>query len=227
MSGNEYWIAPGDMGATGFNGGKVSILVDLVAPVRVGIGLNGGLSILARPKVDNTYGEYYLRQFLNEEEAGFLRLLNSSSGNHMLAAFRQMNTVPEAQDLTRRCIKQCLTETLGTDVYVFPISGKHLWGQEDEYKEETILIAMSQVEDGFKLLSEIMEISLENPVFGMRFGSLEVQGHLSMATVWNKKFFDSDHKLNVRVLPSIEKGTLQFSNLADSCPGQKAPKSIF
>ena len=80
-------------------------------------------------------------------------------------------------------------------------------GQEDEYKEETILIAMSQVEDGFTLLSEIMEISLENPVFGMRFGSLEVQGHLSMATVWNKKFFDSDHKLNVRVLPSIEKGT--------------------
>ena len=146
-SGVKYWIAPGDLGATGFNGGKVSILVDLMTPVRVGIGLNGGTTILTRPKVDNTYGEYYLRQFLNDEEARFLRLLNPTSGNYMLAAFRQMNTVPEAQDLTRRCIKQCLAETLETDVHVFPISGKHLWGQEDDYKEETILIAMTQVED--------------------------------------------------------------------------------
>ena len=94
----------------------------------------------------------------------------------MLAAFRQMNTVLEAQDLTRRCIKQCLAETLGTDVHVFPISGNHLWGQEDDYKEETILIEMTQVEDGGKLLSEIMEIAQENPIFRMRFGSLEVQG---------------------------------------------------
>ena len=183
MSGNKYWIAPGDIGASGFNGGKVSILVDLEKPVRVGIGLNGGTPILARPKVDNTYGEYYLRQFLNDEEARFLRLLSPNSGNYMLAAFRQMNTVPEAQDLTRRCIKQCLAETIGTDVYVFPISGKHLWGQEDDYKEETILIAMSQVEDGGKLLSEIMEIPQENPVFRMRFGSLEVQGYTTMATI--------------------------------------------
>ena len=149
-SGVKYWIALGDLGATGFNGGKVSVLVDLMTPVRVGIGLNGGSTILARPKVDNTYGEYYLRQFLNDEEARFLRLLNPTSGNYMLAAFRQMNTVPEAQDLTRRCIKQCLAETLGTDVHVFPISGKHLWGQEDDYKEETILVAMTQVEDGGK-----------------------------------------------------------------------------
>ena len=111
-----------------------------------------------------------------------------------------MNTVPEAQDLTRRCIKQCLAETLGTDVYVFPISGKHLWGQEDDYKEETILIAMSQVEDGGRLLSEIMEIPQESQIFRMRFGSLEVQGHITMATIWNKKIFDSEHNLNVRVL---------------------------
>ena len=130
MSGNKYWIAPGDLGAIGFNGGKVSILVDLFSSVKVGIGLNGGSSILARPKVDNTYGEYYLRQFLNAEEVEFIRLLTPTSGNYMLAAFRQMNTVPEAQDLTRRCIKQCLAETLGTDIHVFPISGKHLWGQE-------------------------------------------------------------------------------------------------
>ena len=27
MSGNKYWIAPGDLGASGFNGGKVSILL--------------------------------------------------------------------------------------------------------------------------------------------------------------------------------------------------------
>ena len=74
-------------------------------------------------------------------------------------------------------------------------------------KEETILIAMTQAEDGGKLLSEIMEIAQENPIFRMRFGSLEVQGHLTMSTIWNKKFFDSDHRLNVRVLPSIEKGT--------------------
>ena len=39
MSGNKYWIAPGDLGATGFNGGKVSILVDLISSVTVGIGL--------------------------------------------------------------------------------------------------------------------------------------------------------------------------------------------
>ena len=66
---------------------------------------------------------------------------------------------------------------------------------------------MTQVEDGGKVLAEIMEIPQENPIFRMRFGSLEVQGHLSMATIWNKKFFDSDQKLNVRVLPRIEKGT--------------------
>ena len=79
MSGNKYWIAPGDLGASGFNGGKVSILVDLMTPVRVGIGLSGGTPILARPKVDNTYGEYYLRQFLNDDEAKYLRLLNPTS----------------------------------------------------------------------------------------------------------------------------------------------------
>ena len=72
MSGNKYWIAPGDLGATGFNGGKVSILVDLFSSVKVGIGLNDGSSILARPKVDNTYGEYYLRQFLNVEKVEFI-----------------------------------------------------------------------------------------------------------------------------------------------------------
>ena len=206
-SGAKYWIAPGDLGATGFNGGKVSILVDLITPVRVGIGLNGGSTILARPKVDMTNGEYYMRQFLNEEEANFLRLLNQTAGNYMLAAFRQLNTVPEAQDLTRRCIKQSLTEIIGTEVHVFPISGKHLWGQEGDYKEETILIAMTQVEDGGKVLSEILEIPQENPIFRMCFGSLEVQGHMSMSTVLNKKFFDSEHRLNVRVLPRIEKDT--------------------
>jgi hypothetical protein len=139
--------------------------------VRAGIGLNGRTSILARPRVDTTTSEYYLRQFLNEDEAKFLRLLNHASGNYMLAAFRQLNTVPEAQDLTRRCIKQCLTETIGTEVHVFPISGKHLWGQDEDYKEETILIAMTQVEDGGKVLAELMEIPQENPIFRLWFGS--------------------------------------------------------
>ena len=92
-SGAKYWIAPGDLEETGFNGGKVSILVDLITPVRVRIGLNGGSTILARPKVDMTNGEYYMRQFLNEEEANFLRLLNQTAGNYMLAAFMQLNTV--------------------------------------------------------------------------------------------------------------------------------------
>ena len=65
-SNEKYHLTPGDLGAIGFNGGKVSIVVELESPLLVGTSVAGGIGLLSRLPVDNVpdrKGEFYLRQF--------------------------------------------------------------------------------------------------------------------------------------------------------------------
>ena len=164
--------SPGDLGAHGFNRGKVSIVVEIDTPVVVGKFVEGGNAILSRLPVDNVpekKGEFYLRQFLSDEEATLiLSLIPNHLGkktNHLVAAFRQMSTFQNLLDLTRRCIKESLSRLLSIEIHCVPISGKHRWDLEDpeREREETILLAISTFKGGDQLIADIMHPCLLPP----------------------------------------------------------------
>ena len=174
------------------------------------------MSRLPVDSVPERKGEFYLRQFLNDEEASLLLSLipgkADTKPNHMVAAFRQMSTFQNILDMTRRCIKESLSRLLSIDIQCIPISGKHKWDLEDESREreETILLAISPFQDGHQLMADIMSLTDQNPVFKMWFGSNEVQGHVSMRTIFNRPFLETTQRLNIRRI-STEKHTDMIS----------------
>ncbi len=118
------------------------------------------------------------------------------TNDHIITIFRIMNTRTGMLNVARRGVQESLGKLLGLEVLCITLSGKHSF--EPDAKEETLLIALSTFQGGQELLKDTIGLKEDCPVYKLWIGSMELQGHLSMRTILNKRFMKSEQRINLR-----------------------------
>ena len=137
-----------NMGWRPINMERAMVLKKLENPLEVGITIKGGIrrferALVTKPDKDNKGGEYYTRQFVDEDEAAFfLSIEGKPDVDDILGGVRGLSRVTEIDDVVIRVTKNNFAGQMGGKVGVFVMSVPHDWAQSNgiELKEEPILV---------------------------------------------------------------------------------------
>ncbi len=206
----KHYLNPRDFGVTNSRNGRVSVVVEIEEKL-VGIGIRNGIQLFNRVRVDvgvGEGGEYFTRTLLDESEARIYRNLMRDPKEVALATFRLPFYSSEMVDLARRTLKNTLEQALGTRVDVIPMTFRHKFEGSSNEKEETVLVVLTEFAEMNSILADIIGLpSEEEGAFMLRVGSIELQGHRSVGSIWGKELLKSDHRINTVILGESDNNT--------------------
>ena len=186
-----------NMGWRQINMERAMVLIKLETPLEVGITMEGGIRryervLVTKPDKDNKGGEYYIRQFVDKEEAAFfLSIEGKPDVDVREGGVRGLPRVTELDDIALRVTKNNFMGQMGGKVGVFVMSIPHDWAHSNgfELREEPILVICTldgDHKDGREMGRSFEVYKHGDTIAKQPFGSFEVQHFQDIDRVVNK-----------------------------------------
>ena len=176
---------------------RAFVLVKLDAPIMVGTTMKGRTRryeriLVTKPDKDNKGGEFFQRQFVDDDEVQFLLAIEGLSNiDVILSGVRGLPRVTEIDDAVLRDTKNTVAGQVRGKLGVFVMSITHDWAQANgaELKEEPILVVCTMDgghRDG-KELGRSCDVYKHGDMIARHpYGSFEVQYFQEVDRVLNR-----------------------------------------